>query len=344
MSANLHRNLSLDALRGYSILTMVLSNLAGEILIAPHPIWLRILGSTAAPSFILISGFLIGINHNKNNYQKSYYIKRGLYLLLYSIMIDILLWRSLPMVGMDILYLFGFSTILSAYFVRLEQFWLLSISSVFFLLAPILQYFFGYEIFNLNEFSNNLQSLSFYTILKQWFVSGWFPIFPWFGVFLIGVSFGKTAQIPNIIRLTNEKGIILFGFLFFLGISVWDLEPKMDSRGGYSELFYPPTLSFFLVFISITYFLYVFIENFINYKIFYFLAKLGEFPLLLYILHLIFIIFIYSNILKYNKVEILKFIFIFLILVVILFLTVYLVKKYRNPKWKLPLFLKMLVG
>lgn len=345
----LHRDKNLDILRGYSIFAMVLSNLAGEVLISPHPLWLRIIGSTAAPIFILISGFLLSISFNHNNHKKSYYLKRGFYLLLYSSFIDIFLWHYLPLVGMDVLYLIGIATMLSAFLTRLDRFWLISLATILFLFAPILQFFFGYGLPEMGEwtkigFWNSITNYNFINAFKQWFISGWFPIFPWLGVFFIGLSLGKNAQLNSFIPRTNEKGLVLCGFLFFLGITIWELEPKIMERGGYSELFYPPSLSFFLVFLSIAYFLFAFIEKFSDNKVFYFFSNLGQVPLLLYISHLGFIIIIENRLLEKKKIDLIYFLPTFLVLLIILSAIAFLVRKYRNPNWKLPVFIKMLFG
>ena len=50
------RDATIDALRGMGVFTMAAANLAAETLRLPHPFWLRLYGSYAAPTFLLIIG------------------------------------------------------------------------------------------------------------------------------------------------------------------------------------------------------------------------------------------------------------------------------------------------
>ena len=71
------RNHSLDVLRGLAIVTMILSNFAGEMLKAPHPFLLTVIGSLAAPLFVMIAGFLVGLSVLNKGYSFGYFLLRG---------------------------------------------------------------------------------------------------------------------------------------------------------------------------------------------------------------------------------------------------------------------------
>jgi fucose 4-O-acetylase-like acetyltransferase len=53
------RDVSVDALRGVAVFTMIASNLAAEVMSGSHPLLLRLFGSFAAPFFITISGMMV---------------------------------------------------------------------------------------------------------------------------------------------------------------------------------------------------------------------------------------------------------------------------------------------
>ena len=55
------RSHAIDALRGAAIVTMFAANLAGPCLRPPHPMWLRIYGSFAAPTFVLLAFYEITV-------------------------------------------------------------------------------------------------------------------------------------------------------------------------------------------------------------------------------------------------------------------------------------------
>ena len=52
------RSHAVDALRGAAIVTMFAANLAGPCLRPPHPMWLRVYGSFAAPAFVFLAGLM----------------------------------------------------------------------------------------------------------------------------------------------------------------------------------------------------------------------------------------------------------------------------------------------
>jgi peptidoglycan/LPS O-acetylase OafA/YrhL len=92
---NTNRNPTLDILRGIAIATMILSNFAGEMLKAPHPLWLTILGSLAAPLFVIIAGYLVGYSVINKNYPLSYFLLRGFLTLVMAATIDIFFMEEL---------------------------------------------------------------------------------------------------------------------------------------------------------------------------------------------------------------------------------------------------------
>lgn len=340
----MNRDIVIDTLRGLAIVCMLLSNLAGEVLEHPHPLLLRVFGSLAAPLFITISGYMLGIGVLEQKHNKSYFIVRGIFLCLIGAFIDLFSWKVLPFFWFDVLYLIGVSTVIVSFFQNFSFFYTIVLSVIMIISAPILQNLFGYsqpEYFELQNFSDLMSysmSLDVNVFLKQWFISGWFPIFPWLGVFLLGVSISTKRKLRE--GLFNEKILILLGFLFFTGISIWNYEPKLENRGGYSELFYPPTLSYFLVFLSLSYFIYVVAER---YTQFHFFSRLGQFPLFLYLSHLGYIQivkqFLPSNI---DKIQFIPYLFLFILGVFVLVLLVWIMQKLKPYTKKVPFPINMI--
>lgn len=141
----MNRDSSIDTLRGFAIVCMFLSNLAGEILQLPHPFLLRVVGSLAAPIFILLAGYMLGIGILTKKHSSIHFFVRGLFLMLIGALIDIFSWRVLPFFWFDVLYLIGLSTMLLSFLKNVSLFYSIAFSIVSILLAPILQNVFGYN-------------------------------------------------------------------------------------------------------------------------------------------------------------------------------------------------------
>lgn len=339
------RDQVIDILRGFAIVCMFLSNLAGEVLNHPHPFLVRVLGSSAAPIFILLSGYMLGLNIQQKKHSKAYFVIRGIFLYFLGALIDIVSWKVIPFFWFDVLYLLGVSTIIVGIIGNISFFYAIFWGIIFIIIAPILQNIFGYnqpEYFEWESFSELISyflSLKVFTFLNQWFISGWFPIFPWLGVFLLGVSLSRKRKLNQ--SFYNEKLLIIFGFLFFTGIFFWNFEPKLEHRGGYSEFFYPPTLSYFLVFLSLSYSIYILIEKLQN-KVFI-LATLGEYSLFLYLAHLGIITLIKAYLpSKMDKVNFISFLFLYLIGVFGLILLGFGMKKFKPYTQKIPFPINMI--
>ena len=71
------RDIAIDILRGLAIFTMVAANMAGSMLIEPHPLAFRFYGSFAAPMFILITGMMTVSTSRGKKHGPGYYLIRG---------------------------------------------------------------------------------------------------------------------------------------------------------------------------------------------------------------------------------------------------------------------------
>src|SRR4029453_402484 len=123
-------------------------------------------------------------------------------------------------------------------------------------------------------------------ILKNWLWEGWFPLFPWLGLSLVGVDLGR-ARLEQ-----GENGAgpppLAFGLFFWvLGIALWLSYPgALLTRDGYSELFYPPVPGYLLTALGLVFFLFRFADSLRGRGVVWPLEILGRSSLLIYILHL----------------------------------------------------------
>lgn len=292
---NTNRNPTLDILRGIAIATMILSNFAGEMLKAPHPLWLTILGSLAAPLFVIIAGYLVGYSVINKNYPLSYFLLRGFLTLVMAATIDIFLWKSYPFISVDILYLAGLAIPITAIFMRMKLSFKIVILLFFFAIAPILRNYFGYiekpsfppiwKEGNLIPFEGE-----FTIILKHWLIDGWFPIFSWAGVAFTGALLSEFRLKRETLTKTENKFVALLGFIFLLlGILFWNEEFRLAARGNYTELFYPPTLSYYSAYLGGILLLYLLVESSSQSRLYTPLRILGISPLFFYFTHFLII-------------------------------------------------------
>jgi len=115
------RDLTIDILRGLAIFTMLCANAIGYVTpSSEHPVWIKFYGSFAAPLFILLAGYMASMGLVQKGYPFSYYMKRGLMVILTAVVIDTLIWEILPFTTFDVLYVIGFSLpLIYFWFIRL---------------------------------------------------------------------------------------------------------------------------------------------------------------------------------------------------------------------------------
>jgi uncharacterized membrane protein len=238
---------AIDIFRGVAIFTMLAANSAAGSLAQPHHFWFRIYGSFAAPIFVFLAGFMVGIGYQKH--PLSYFIKRGLEVIFVGALIDVLIWRIIPFTTFDVLYLTGFGIPVAAFTLKLKTPLRIFLCILFFALGPILQHFFYYEPM-VHEFSLEGFVLpkinaahTFHWWIKSWLFDGWFPVFPWMGFILFGtLVFTHGSRIITRTKIFLATGIILF----LAGLTCLYFHRPIDEREFYSELFYPPGTAYLL--------------------------------------------------------------------------------------------------
>jgi uncharacterized membrane protein len=276
------RDKSIDVLRGIAIFIMIFANATPYILPEPYAFWTRSINSYAAPLFIAIAGFTISFSLKdeiKLNVRTKL-IFRGILIILVAILIDIFTWEITPFVGFDVLYLIGFAIILASFLEKFSNTILMIFLLIIVLLSTFTQIYFVYP----EQISDiPISDFSFGELFKHadsFLISGWFPIFPWLAVFILGYLGGRVKA-----RFGRLKHIFTMIFLLIFSSSLFYIyHQEKIVRDGYSELFYPADFAF-LVHISALLLLIWLNFSFFKSKIFILFTVLGRSSLFIYILH-----------------------------------------------------------
>jgi hypothetical protein len=340
---NLPRRLdTIDFLRGIAVFIMIIANSTPYIFNLSSYNALRIIFSLAAPIFIFLSGYTTQMNFENNQPEK---LIRIFQVILIAVIIDIFVWKSTPFYTFDVLYLIGVSKlllyILNKYANRQIKVFILFLSTIVFVLLS--QYLF-YR-FNLSDLSIDLlYKDSYYYFksgaVKRFFYDGWFPLFPWFTLVLIGSLSYKYNSIKNrpflFFLIFIGLGIIIF-LIFYFNTTTFIVREK------YFEIWYPlygiklllPIAVFFIIIGTIN------LYSNINFRFF---NILGQNSLFAYLLNAIFDSILDSyNLNNYSMVN--KFAIFIVSLLSIIILTFSLHNCKSKNYWKrIPLLFKFLIG
>lgn len=356
------RDKSVDLLRGLAIFTMIAANMAAHSLEEPHALYVRIYGSLAAPLFIFLAGMMVSYTISVKSHPLSYYLKRGGLTLLIGALIDIFLWDILPFMTFDVLYVIGIAMPPIFFFNRLNRSLQLLFIGLIFGITPFLQYHFGYAESPTELALADLQSfgdVQQIPILKQFFIDGWFPLFPWIGVAFLGAYIGNLKQTMN--AESFSKLMLKAGSVSLLiGMALWSyFNPQMAtntgfvetshannlygillSREGYSELFYPPTIYYLLTFLGFILISIPVMKQLQHLRVIQPLSVFGRSSLLVYILHTAFIVFIFNQLDVY-PLE--MFVVLYLIHALVLWLICWGVQSFKRGK-KMPFLVNFIFG
>lgn len=288
------RDIPVDILRGFAIAIMVGANLVPYALAPPAPFWLRLVSSVAAPLFIFISGMMVALSCSTKKRPFRYFLIRGGFVILIAALLDLGVAGLVPFLSVDVLYLIGISLPVAWLFLNLglrER--MLVIASVL-IATPLLQSFAGYGGLPLQ-----IPVLSFLSgaalpapalVIHQWLIDGWFPLFPWIVISLLGAQAGTFRwRDGTIVSFANREIALLAGGMFITGALFWYLWPgAMLTRYGYVELFYPPTMEFMLAITGLIFCLFVLADHLVAAGFRSDVLKaMGECSLAIYILHIL---------------------------------------------------------
>jgi hypothetical protein len=165
--------------------------------------------------------------------------------------------------------------------------------------------------------------------IKRIFFDGWFPIFPWFGFFLLGVLSLKYSKILS--RRLNLNFFLGISFLLLYLILTVDNIP--EARNKYLELWYPLYGKSLLIPFSLFFVINGIINYSFNHKnlIIDVIVSIGKNTLFIYTLNAFFV----SLIIDYDfikKIQIDK-VYIFLLIIIILIGFTIILEKIKNTKF-----------
>lgn len=355
----MNRDYSIDIVRGIAIFTMVAANLAGCFLQEPHPEPLRFYGTFAASSFVMLAGMMaaFSIDNKQKGFQDL--LKRGLFILLFALLDDVLIWNLYPGLCIDVLFLIGFAMPLCYWFSRASERAQWGIVLAIFALTPVMQQYLGYAKFphnyvflkvplsKIRDFSH-LISLLLKT-LNNWLVSGWFPLFPWLGFAFLGVLlFRLRAKMENF----AQQNILYIGLtLLASGAVLWNIFPIIHlTRDGYTELFYPATIAYILLAIAVFLLVFYIVDSNNTYRIYEPFLQMGRISMFLYLFHFSFIKYVICSVWHVNtsinatKQPFSTYIVVYFALVALLILLSYLINRYKGLWKNKPYWAQLLIG
>lgn len=206
------RFFEIDFFRGLAVIMMIIYHFIFDlnyfefIKVNMYSGFLGIFQKVIAISFIFLVGISLSISYK--NKSKKDITKSGLKIFSFGLILTVLtlIFVRNQVIYFGILHFIGLSIIISILFIR---FFKLN------LILGIISIIIGYLIKNISINTNlliflGLKSRNFSTL-------DYFPLFPWFGLILIGIFIGKLIYKNRTKSVINEPKIKLFKFLEFLG-------------------------------------------------------------------------------------------------------------------------------
>lgn len=289
------RLLGIDLLRTVAIFIMIIANASPYLEEGIISYEFRLFCSLAAPVFIFLSGFVLGITIKPGEKNWAKWRNAG-YLIVTGTFIDSVIWGIKPFNTFDILYLIGFSLLINLAIrnssLALKVLSWLAIVLIHFALNTDVNYRFTNSDILVG---NSLQAEHLFEF-KRLFFDGWFPIFPWLSFSILGSLVGEIYQ-----KKWINTYAIFFSILACALSSIYLVSnPIMQEiRNGYVELFYPVELPYFLFTTTLTLavsMIAIQIQNLPT--LISQLAKLGEHSLFVYFIHTVIISFVLQPLAK----------------------------------------------
>ncbi len=206
---------------------MIAANLAAPVLAEPHPFWLRVYGSFAAPLFVILSGMMVAYGTSRHAHTLRHFAARGAALVAIASLLDVFVWDNYPLLSMDVLYLLGLSLPLAYLTVRIDSRVRWLIIAAVFLGTPLLQQLLGYADFpkEVSFARGSRAALAPTDFIHHWLIDGWFPLFPWLGFAIFGVQLAEIRSSFAAVDIRRASSVAVFIGLALLagGIVIWCL-------------------------------------------------------------------------------------------------------------------------
>jgi uncharacterized membrane protein len=290
------RDISIDIIRGIAIFIMLGANVLGYVTSCEfHPLWFDVVSSFAAPLFVLLSGYMVAINAAKKHQSSSYYLLRGGMLILTAVLIDSVLWQLLPFATFDVLYIIGLGMPV-VFLLKKKSIWVkVSFIAIILAITVALRHFWEYMDFPMEiEFLSDEADYSDYTVfnvVKAVLYDGWFPIFPWLAVPVLGSIFAHFRKEEDnnfadvkVVAIGSILAIIGFTWLYF-GYTNEIAFDGLVKREPYGELFYPATIPFLTGATGVCLLIFSFVDKTRQSVVWQPLTIFGQTSLFNYILH-----------------------------------------------------------
>jgi len=181
----------IDFTRGIGIVMMLVSNFVTDLQYFynynVHETFWSVFARITAIVFLLIVGISLNLSYSRNNNFKRF-AKRGIFIFILGLLITFATWFFMPenYVVFGILHLIGLSIIIGYPFLKLNKDYAFAFGAIFSVIGVLFE--------KLVASTNYL--LWFGLTTANFSSVDYFPIFPWFGVVLLGIFIGKMLY-PN---------------------------------------------------------------------------------------------------------------------------------------------------
>lgn len=309
------RLMSIDALRGFVMVVMLLDHLRETWLlymqvgdpvdartVLPALFFTRITSTICAPVFVALTGlsaFLYGSRHSKAE-TSAFLVKRGLFLVLLELTLVNFSWRAdwpIQVVFLQVIWAIGLCMIVLAGLIHLPARAVLAIGLSIVcghnLLDPI-GFAPGHPLYVPWGILHDRSAITVAGVLVKFN----YPLLPWIGVICLGYSVGPwftalsaDARRSALVRtgLAMIAGFILLRLLNIYGDTPWFVVPDAPLRTVMSVLAltkYPPSLLFLMPTLGIGLLLLALFERVDGGRVSHWLSVMGGAPMFFYLLHL----------------------------------------------------------
>ncbi len=340
------RNIWIDFIRSIAIIIMIIANSAAVIGNKEYSYFFRIICSLAAPLFVLLSGISFSVS-SKYPSTSDTKTKSAFYLLITASCIDLFIWQIPPFNTFDVLYIIAFGIFLNIFLKHKTLLYVLSfivfIIGIAVYLQVVLPYRFDMQEISLNNILQVNKSDYIISSIRNMFVDGWFPIFPWICLPLIGTLIVKYQHFFQSYKLYTYVFSLITFFVSIYGLGT--SSTIVPFRNGYVELFYPASFLIFMLVCSgaLLFFTCTFSYRISNPLISFF-SMIGKYSLFIYILHIAIIHFVLD--VYFNSLDASSFAIVMVIFTVSLYVMIAILEFTKAKQFiqKLPFSISKIIG